>query len=1466
MHLTNYKFEVIADKAEKAVDIFSNFFVAPLFTSSGTSREVQAVDSENSKNLTADARRRLQILKALADPRHYFSKFSTGNSRTLPTNDPEKLDWIREALLAFHRKHYRPENMTVCIAGPQSIEILSEWVTSRYSQIKSQPFPASDQPVMTRVEQLVDAAARDAPPYTFQEKAPPYSPPFRSSLQGSWPVLLTTKPLRSMRKLVMMWPLPSDRKTPDRAPSSMLSHLLGHEGVGSAFAALQNAGLLSALSAGPRTKSPDFTLFQVDMTLTEKGEKNWQSVVNVIFAYCRLLATKASDNDGIETLKRIWGETSDLDRMFFHQTSPGGVYSYAPTIADRVVAHGTEACLSAGNMLNENKDTFPVEDFGKFAELLSPENCIIERCSESAYEEMQQQTNFDEGYGLQNEKWYGVEYFLSPIDSMSTSAWKGLGKLANPIETDELRLPSPNRYIPRTLELCPDLPQEARIGQRIEKPIDPPNLLIHDKNWKLYHRLDDRYALPQSSLHLLIRNIAVQSVKSGDEWTFDARASLLSSIVAGIFNEAMAQETYDADLAGLHWSMNATAAGIKLNCFGFSDRLPDLGLKVLSDFLSGDFLDERFFISSRDRVVRGLRTYFESRRADAHAMYYRDSLLATQDKGIDESLELAVSMKFEDVVQHHRAILKHNHVSAVDCLFSGNVSSRDAALFFAEARSKINSAQAYVGENNQSSQVVIPAPSIERLVNPGNEIQLHFASKNPAEENGAVLVTYQSSIPSFKGQVLSQPESLLSSSAIRLLCHMLREPLFDELRTKQQLGYIVSSYHEIGHSFCLNQSIQAPCTTPVDFISINILSRKVPPTQIIERIDEFLGNFRRSLETMPESEIKDHSDALATKLLKPIQKLQTESSSQFSRIQRYGPEVFSRNANSDDSIPGSSFDDGMPWETAPELAVTIRQLTRKDLLQVWDRMTQPSTRCRVVSCVYGKTFPLSPSNNDLEARGAVGFSSFWNQSNSVKVVNDFPNLLKLREGLPHYGPQGATISAGRKMYTRLGSLLKPDHRMKLVGIGVLGAAMIGSALVSTESNRKRRAPNGNAKMLASSVFFLVAMALPAIGTSSTTLPVAFLGTSLLCNAYTGQRPFERTKSVVVNGDDGVKSRVCQSWELDFSEQDIEETSSRAPSAIGRREVLLSMAAAALMYPTTAHGAEKRDRVQTKTLDDLQFGSARWSPLTDAFNNEDDENESLNGGTDRRNVKASQRADSGVSNIAVPASFATYLTRVLINYDEGVSSWWQSRLHSYSLLPFDQQQTRLGQDFGKLSASIQRALQGYMEDKAGATPPRNVYEDIFERLMRSVDGSLDKDEGKRQLLLLAATLPADHQPVGAIKELLANLSTRSALPPNQISNENVMKEDLSALLPETYTVISRSDGTVTLSPQVSFFEVGVGEEFGQAATATTFGPVAATELTRDLPQYTFDIYALFGISGATGCCLTHSLGKPQSRVL
>ena len=134
----------------------------------------------------------------------------------------------------------------------------------------------------------------------------------------------------------------------------------------------------------------------------------------------------------------------------------------------------------------------------------------------------------------------------------------------------------------------------------------------------------------------------------------------------------------------------------------------------------------------------------------------------------------------------------------------------------------------------------IPGPNHKRLKE-GEEIHLHFPSYNMEEENGAVTMTFLSPLPSFKGRDVSSTESLVNSASIRVICHMLREPLFNQLRTKEQLGYIVNSYYDLG--FCSQNLVESEAaeincsTTPIDSIVINILSKKVPPAIITQRID-----------------------------------------------------------------------------------------------------------------------------------------------------------------------------------------------------------------------------------------------------------------------------------------------------------------------------------------------------------------------------------------------------------------------------------------------------------------------------------------------------------------------------------------------------------------------------------------------------------------------------------------------------
>lgn len=840
MSSTTYKFEVLADHAEKVIDIFSNFFISPLFTQSGTNREVNAVDSENSKNESNDARRRLQILKALADPLHHYSKFSTGNIKTLPAVEGEKAAFVREALLAFHKRHYRPDNMTVVLIGPQSLEVLEKWLVPRFSKIVN-PYVVKNREAMTEAEKLVDDYAKDSPNDSFGATSVPFHAAFRPELQdGRWPVLLTSKPLKSMRKLFLYFPLPSTRDLGDHSPYAMICHLLGHEGPGSCFATLQDAELVESLSVGPRLSDADQSLLQINISLTTKGEEYWEHVVKVLFEYCQMLLdiikkAKSNERNDIYILKRIWDEILTLRTLNFHQSSPSPAYLMAPNLANNVRKFGAEKCLSLGCLLNETKDSLPLDNVLTFMEKIKPENCIVERCSKTAWDKLNESEEYgkhDNIFGFQKEKWYGVSYHLTPVDNVIVDSWKGVGVSngeTSVLGTYNLRLPDENKHIPRDLSMCKDLPQNAKEGPQISKHMEPPTLLVENEFGRLWHRLDDRYCLPKSMISFVIRTPEVENVfnDASNEWSYDTKASYQSAILKDIFQDTFAQELYNSDLAGLHYNISKSSHGLHFNFSGYSSannqHLIDFALSIMDRFLNnqesskGNFFTEKHFRTIKDKYLRNLKSYLESKRADSYALYYTDLVLSSRDRGMDHTISEVESITLDTLKEHYRRLVSANAPS--ECIFGGNVGSDAAKNFYSKACDLIATVRADRGQNphrwipgkiildlfhthyRHHSQFIdnmfmtFTLGPFERKLNAGEEIQLHFQSQNKEEQNGSVVITYQSGVPSFKGSNLSKPESLVQCAAIRTLAHMLREPLFNQLRTKEQLGYVLKSNH-----------------------------------------------------------------------------------------------------------------------------------------------------------------------------------------------------------------------------------------------------------------------------------------------------------------------------------------------------------------------------------------------------------------------------------------------------------------------------------------------------------------------------------------------------------------------------------------------------------------------------------------------------------------------------------------------
>ena len=417
---------------------------------------------------------------------------------TLPA-ESEDTERVRAALLTFHRYHYQPENMTVVIVGPQSLDQLQDWLVPRYGAIDRTDLKGP----IGEVEKMIIDAATEMPEYVFGKPVPEYRSAFSPALQNhQWPVLLTVKPLQSMRKLTLNFPLPPCRNLFNRSPTNLLSHLLGHEGPGSSFAVLQTAGLISSLSSGNRVSGPDQTVFQLELALTEEGEKEWKSIVALLLEHCRLIAREPD-------LQRHWEDSRRLSEIHFNHSSPGQAYDTAPNLAQSIVLYGTEWCQSAGRLVD--KDAPDVQEFACY---LKAENCIVERCSEAAWEEMEAVKDFGSGFGKKTEPWYGIDYYLSPI--VDWSDWSEMTPTAL-LDPSSLHLPNVNRYIPRSLELADELPAEAKQGPRIEKEINPPSLIFSNGTSRLWHRLDDRYALPKSSLDVLFRNASFQHSLKGDD-------------------------------------------------------------------------------------------------------------------------------------------------------------------------------------------------------------------------------------------------------------------------------------------------------------------------------------------------------------------------------------------------------------------------------------------------------------------------------------------------------------------------------------------------------------------------------------------------------------------------------------------------------------------------------------------------------------------------------------------------------------------------------------------------------------------------------------------------------------------------------------------------------------------------------------------------------------------------------------
>ncbi|XP_065350637.1 insulin-degrading enzyme-like [Cloeon dipterum] len=397
MEKTTFYFNVAPKHLTNALDIFSQFFKAPLFTEDATDREVQAVNLENEECVADDSWRLHQLERSTSIKDHPYSKFCGGNLQTL-VEDPKKNGInVREALLKFHRDYYSSNIMSLVILGKDSLDELQDTAVNLFGTIVNKKVALPKWP------------------------GNPFGP---EQLKKK----ILAVPIKNWRSLSVTFPIPDMKQHYKAGPNRYLSRLIGHESSGSLLSALKKRGWSSHLIAGCSSVARDISFFAVNVDLTEKGLENVDNIVDLIFQYINLLRQE----DPQEWIFKEYVEITNMSFRFKDKESPR---DYVVDLVEDLLKYPIDDVLTVRYILSEWKPDL----INQVMEKLTPDNCRI-RIVSKEFESIADQT----------EKWYGAKYKIEDIPSELIEKWKN----AKPIE--ELKLPKKNEFIPSSFDILPN--------------------------------------------------------------------------------------------------------------------------------------------------------------------------------------------------------------------------------------------------------------------------------------------------------------------------------------------------------------------------------------------------------------------------------------------------------------------------------------------------------------------------------------------------------------------------------------------------------------------------------------------------------------------------------------------------------------------------------------------------------------------------------------------------------------------------------------------------------------------------------------------------------------------------------------------------------------------------------------------------------------------------------------------------
>tara|TARA_R110002049_G_scaffold25549_9_gene89570 strand:- start:5037 stop:7901 length:2865 start_codon:yes stop_codon:yes gene_type:complete len=409
---------------------------------------------------------------------------------------------------------------------------------------------------------------------------------------------------------------------------------------------------------------------------------------------------------------------------------------------------------------------------------------------------------------------YAVPYSQRPLDASVITAG------ADDSAATELHLPAPNEFIAEDVSLV-SLPTPVP---------DVPTVGFESGRQKIWYMPDEEFRVPRGAIYIKFRSNALGH---------SARQAALAGLYTAVLTDAVNEFSYPARLAGLQFGFYQQARGIDLRLSGYNDRQLVLLDQLLDEIQTPSF-DEKRFENIRLNLVRALQNSV-AKRPSTQVMEDLGEALRHGEWGEEAMIAVLEEVNLQDLLDF-------------------------AAQFWREA-----SAEALVYGNYEKATTVRLADMLTRTLGdePVAEVMPAKVVKLAAGESlqYAVEVPHDDSVLAWYLQ--GAGNTWEDRAATALTAQIMKSGFFQQLRTEQQLGYVVAAFNWPQRDVPgLVMLVQSPRKDAAD-------------------VDAAMQAFMAGLApNLSDAQFKRHRAALVSEILRPDKNLHERAQFYWSSIAR----------------------------------------------------------------------------------------------------------------------------------------------------------------------------------------------------------------------------------------------------------------------------------------------------------------------------------------------------------------------------------------------------------------------------------------------------------------------------------------------------------------------------------------------------------------------------------------------------